>query len=90
MSLEDGRPKDALAYAERAKARVLLEALRDGRVVISKVMTADEKSRERTWPGVPPTRQSQISTSPALSEQCGSRPRAERTLYCVIRLQGTA
>jgi CHAT domain-containing protein len=47
LSLDDGHPNDELAYAERAKARVLLEALRDKRVVISKNMTAEERSRER-------------------------------------------
>jgi CHAT domain-containing protein/Tfp pilus assembly protein PilF len=48
LSLAEGNTKDALAYAERARARVLLEALRRGRVMPSKSMTAEERVRERS------------------------------------------
>lgn len=41
------RAGDALAYAERAKARVLLEVLRDGRAQVGKAMTAAEREREQ-------------------------------------------
>jgi CHAT domain-containing protein len=37
----------ALAYAERAKGRVLLDVLNDGRVNITKTMTDDEINRDR-------------------------------------------
>jgi tetratricopeptide (TPR) repeat protein len=37
----------ALAYAERARARVLLDVIQSGRVDIDKAMTADEQARER-------------------------------------------
>ena len=37
----------ALAYAERAKARVLLDVLHSGRININKAMTADEQKQER-------------------------------------------
>ncbi len=37
----------ALAYAERAKARALLDALQSGRINVTKAMTAAEKERER-------------------------------------------
>jgi CHAT domain-containing protein/tetratricopeptide (TPR) repeat protein len=37
----------ALAYAERAKARVLLDVLRGGRININKAMTSTEQERER-------------------------------------------
>src|ERR1043165_2648793 len=37
----------ALAYAERAKARVLLDVLRSGRVDVTKAMTAAEQDQER-------------------------------------------
>src|SRR5262249_20868631 len=37
----------ALAYAERAKARVLLDVLHSGRVNITKAMTAAEREQER-------------------------------------------
>lgn len=39
-------PAAALTYAERAKARVLLDTLQSGRVNVSKAMTAEEQGRE--------------------------------------------
>lgn len=41
------RPVDALTYAELAKARTLLDVLRNGRVQITKAMTAEEQRAER-------------------------------------------
>ncbi len=41
------RPVDALTYAELAKARTLLDVLRNGRVQITKAMTAEEQRVER-------------------------------------------
>lgn len=43
------RAEEALAYAERAKARVLLDVLRSGRRDISKAMTPQERERERAF-----------------------------------------
>jgi CHAT domain-containing protein len=40
---------EALAYAERAKARMLLDVLRSGRVNIAKAMTTQEQERERKF-----------------------------------------
>jgi CHAT domain-containing protein len=40
-------PDEALAYAERAKARVLLDVLSNGRVNITKAMTVLEQRQER-------------------------------------------
>jgi CHAT domain-containing protein/Tfp pilus assembly protein PilF len=37
----------ALAYAERAKARTLLDVLRSGRISVTKAMTAEEQEQER-------------------------------------------
>jgi CHAT domain-containing protein/Tfp pilus assembly protein PilF len=39
----------ALAYAERAKARALLDVLQSGRVNVTKAMTAAEQEREREF-----------------------------------------
>src|ERR1041384_4156587 len=39
----------ALAYAERAKARVLLDVLRSGRIDVTKAMTAAEQDQERSF-----------------------------------------
>src|SRR5206468_9899749 len=38
---------EALAYAERAKARVILDVLQSGKVNITKAMTAEELEQER-------------------------------------------
>jgi CHAT domain-containing protein/tetratricopeptide (TPR) repeat protein len=41
------KPDEALSYAERAKARVLLDVLSNGRVSGAKAMTAQEQQQER-------------------------------------------
>ena len=38
---------EALAYAERAKARVLVDVLQSGKVNVTKAMTTDEQEKER-------------------------------------------
>jgi CHAT domain-containing protein/lipopolysaccharide biosynthesis regulator YciM len=43
----DGRPAEALIFAERAKARALLDALQTGRVNGAKAMTAQEHEKEQ-------------------------------------------
>ncbi len=43
----EGKDDEALNYAERAKARVLLDVLRGGRVEINKALTLQERERER-------------------------------------------
>jgi CHAT domain-containing protein/Tfp pilus assembly protein PilF len=48
LLVAENRPEEALAYAERAKARILLDVLRAGRSNINKALTAAEQSRERT------------------------------------------
>jgi CHAT domain-containing protein/tetratricopeptide (TPR) repeat protein len=48
LLVDHGRPADALAYAERAKGRVLLDVLHSGRVRVTKAMTAPERETERT------------------------------------------
>ncbi|MBV9923525.1 MAG: CHAT domain-containing protein [Acidobacteria bacterium] len=51
LLLEEGRAGEALAFAERAKARVLLDVLSGGRVSVTKAMTPDELARERQLTG---------------------------------------
>ena len=43
---KQGNPTEALAYAERAKARVLLDVLQSGRVDVAHAMSAEERERE--------------------------------------------
>ncbi|MDQ1558116.1 MAG: hypothetical protein QOD32_1176 [Pyrinomonadaceae bacterium] len=46
LLVQVGKPHDALVYAERAKARVLLDVLGRGRRDVNKHMTAPERERE--------------------------------------------
>jgi CHAT domain-containing protein len=48
LLLAQNKTGEALAYAERARARVLLDVLRSGRVNVTKALTAQEQSRERS------------------------------------------
>jgi CHAT domain-containing protein len=47
LLVSQGQAPEALAYAERFKGRVLLDALQSGKVNISKIMSAQEQERER-------------------------------------------
>jgi CHAT domain-containing protein len=47
LLVEQNHAGEALAFAERSKARVLLDVLRSGRVNITKAMTAQEQEQER-------------------------------------------
>jgi CHAT domain-containing protein len=47
LLISQNNPGEALAYAERAKARVLLDVLQRGKVDIAKAMTAGEQQQER-------------------------------------------
>src|SRR5262249_21923252 len=47
LLVEQNNYSEALAYAERAKARVLLDTLYSGRVNITKAMTDQEQEQER-------------------------------------------
>jgi len=47
LLVKEGQTQEALGFAERAKARALLDTLQQGRVSIQKAMTSDEQDRER-------------------------------------------
>jgi CHAT domain-containing protein len=46
LLMREGRPTDALTFAEHAKARVLLDVLKTGRVNSGKAMTGQEQEQE--------------------------------------------
>ena len=46
LLMREGRPADALTFAEYAKARVLLDVLKTGRVNSAKAMTGQEQEQE--------------------------------------------
>jgi CHAT domain-containing protein/Tfp pilus assembly protein PilF len=47
LLVRQNQTRDALVYAERSKARVILDVLRNGRPDIHKAMTAEEQRQER-------------------------------------------
>lgn len=47
LLVAENNPVEALTYAERAKARVLLDVMHSGRVNITKAMTKEEQEQER-------------------------------------------
>jgi CHAT domain-containing protein len=52
LFVETDKPLDALMMAERARARVLLEVLANGRAEVTKSMTAEEQEQERALTSV--------------------------------------
>lgn len=61
LSVSEKNYAEALAYAERSKSRTLLDVLSNGRVNITKAMTADEISRDRALLGEVSSLNTQIS-----------------------------
>jgi CHAT domain-containing protein/tetratricopeptide (TPR) repeat protein len=51
LLISENKPDDALATAERAKARVLLDVMRSGRIRIDKAMTTQENEQEHKLVG---------------------------------------
>jgi CHAT domain-containing protein/Tfp pilus assembly protein PilF len=62
---QDGRPTEALIFAERAKSRALLDALQTGRVNGAKAMTAQEHEQEQKLHGQLVSLNTQISREAA-------------------------
>ena len=48
LLISENNSSEALAYSERAKGRVLLDVLRNGRINITKAMSSEEQETERT------------------------------------------
>jgi CHAT domain-containing protein len=74
LLIEEGNTFAALQYAERAKARLLLDVLRGGRAEIARAMTDAEKQRERDLSAVIAKLDSQLAregghASPELLDQ---------------------
>ncbi len=51
LLVSQNNASEALAYAERFKGRVLLEALQSGKVNVSKILSAQEQAQERKLKG---------------------------------------
>src|SRR5262249_18250458 len=61
LLVAQNQASEALIFAERAKARVLLDVLQSGRVNIAKAMTAQEQEQEQRWHNQLVSLNSQIS-----------------------------
>lgn len=73
LLVDDGQPAEALTFAERAKARVLLDVLQSGRINVTKAMTTQEQDRERELTGQLATLNSQVSRESARSQSDPTR-----------------
>jgi len=78
----EGRPAEALAFAERAKARALLDALQTGRVDSAKAMTGQEQEQERKLKGQLVSLNVQVSR-----ESARPQPDQTRLIELKARLQ---
>ena len=68
LLIEQKQFAEAFVYAERVKGRVLLDVLRNGRVDITKSMSAEEREREQTLRSRLTTLNSQIRRETASAE----------------------
>ncbi len=82
LLIEQNNTGEALKYAERAKARVLLDVLRNGRVEITKSLTESEKLEERRLYGEMVFLNSQIR-----AERMRQQPEVTRIEELEARLQ---
>jgi CHAT domain-containing protein/Tfp pilus assembly protein PilF len=65
LLIAQNNPTEALTFAERAKARALLDVLQTGRVNVAKAMTASEQEQERQLNGQLVALNTQISREAA-------------------------
>ncbi|HJQ25116.1 MAG TPA: CHAT domain-containing protein [Blastocatellia bacterium] len=82
LLLRDKRTGEALGYAERAKARVLIDVLQGGRANINKAMTREERQRESQLAGSLALLNAQVAR-----ESANSKPNATRLADLRSRLQ---
>ncbi|MEP6635076.1 MAG: CHAT domain-containing protein [Acidobacteriota bacterium] len=82
LLLAQNKAGEAFTYAERARARVLLDVLRSGRVNVTKAMTAQEQAQERSFS----TQMVSLNTQIA-REESRKQPDAARISDLKTRLQ---
>lgn len=80
LLVAQNRPAEALMYAERAKARVLLDVLRTGRSDITKAMTPAEQAQERKL-------RQEISTLNAQAQREATQVRPDALRLAALRRQ---
>lgn len=82
LSLAQGDKAAALVYAERAKGRMLLDVLRNGRADITKTLTPEEREQEQSLNAAIIALNSQIKR-----ERLGPQPERARRAELEARLQ---
>lgn len=82
LLVAEGRSADALRYAERAKARVLLDVLRSGRVNVTKAMRPEEQAEERRLMSEMTSLNAQV-----MSEETRTKPDTARLADLKARLE---
>ncbi len=80
LLISQGRPAEALTFAERAKSRVLLDVLQAGRVNVTKAMTAQEQEQERKLNG------QLVSLNTQISRETG-RPQPDQSRLTELKAQ---
>ena len=68
LLLAHHKDAEALSYAERSKARVLLDVLTTGKLDIAKSLTVDERNRERTMRNILTSLNTQIAREKARTQ----------------------
>jgi CHAT domain-containing protein/Tfp pilus assembly protein PilF len=82
LLIEQNRADEAFAYAERSKARTLLDVLHSGRTDVTKAMTAEELEQERKLKGELISLNSQIT-----KESLRDKPDLSRLNELDVRVQ---
>src|SRR5579871_7045545 len=78
LLLEDGSPADALAVAEKAKARQLLDVLAHGKVQVTAALTAEERAGEERLDRVASEWNRRLAQAPNPAAQIGRASCRER------------
>ncbi|HSK64795.1 MAG TPA: CHAT domain-containing tetratricopeptide repeat protein [Pyrinomonadaceae bacterium] len=84
--VKENRPADALMFAERAKARALLDMLQQGRVRVHKTMTANEQDEEQRLKSQLTQLNKQLARASYSEKQDAARVAAVRTQLEKARL----
>jgi CHAT domain-containing protein/Tfp pilus assembly protein PilF len=82
LLIEQNRADEAFAYAERSKARTLLDVLQSGKTDVTKAMTTEEQEQERQLKGELISLNSQIT-----KEGLREKPDAARLNELAVRVQ---
>ncbi|HKE60090.1 MAG TPA: CHAT domain-containing protein [Pyrinomonadaceae bacterium] len=86
LLIEQNKPDEALVWAERSKARVLLDVMQSGRVDIRRAMTSDEQQEERRLRGELISLNTQLTRADQATQSEPARLKEVRTQLDKTRL----